>query len=95
MALNRRTLANTLKAQFDLDDQEAKSLVDEIFQVISDTLETHGTVKLSGFGSFQVSTSPQRMGRNPKTGEPAVISERKRVTFKPSKVLLSKPLDKD
>ena len=30
-------------------------------------------VKLSGFGVFQVRAKRERMGRNPKTGEPAAI----------------------
>ena len=45
------------------------------------------TVKLSSFGSFVVRQKKERLGRNPKTGEPACISARRILTFKPSPTL--------
>jgi len=39
------------------------------------------SVKLSGFGNFQLRDKPQRPGRNPKTGEAIPISARRVVTF--------------
>jgi integration host factor subunit alpha len=39
---------------------------------------------LSSFGSFVVRQKGERLGRNPKTGEPAPISPRRIVVFKPS-----------
>ena len=41
-------------------------------------------VKFAGFGSFKILTKPQRMGRNPKTGEDAIISARRVAAFRPS-----------
>jgi integration host factor subunit alpha len=87
MTITRQTLSSTLKEKYELSDYEAKQLVDGIFEEISSALEDHGEVKLSGFGKFTVSDSPERVGRNPKTGEEAVISARKRITFKPSSAL--------
>ena len=37
----------------------------------------------------------KRMGRNPRTGEEAVIAERKVVTFKPSKIFRNIVCDED
>jgi integration host factor subunit alpha len=47
-------------------------------------------VKLSSFGSFQVRSKNQRIGRNPKTGEEVPILPRQVLVFKPSNVLKSK-----
>ncbi|NCZ30353.1 MAG: integration host factor subunit alpha, partial [Betaproteobacteria bacterium] len=52
-------------------------------------LESNETVKLSGFGNFQLRDKPQRPGRNPKTGEEIPISARRVVTFHPSQKLKS------
>ena len=45
------------------------------------------SVKLSGFGNFQLRDKPQRPGRNPKTGEEIPISARRVVTFHASQKL--------
>jgi hypothetical protein len=48
------------------------------------------TVKLSSFGSFVVRKKGERVGRNPKTGQPAAISARRILVFKPSAILKQK-----
>ena len=50
-------------------------------------LERGESVKLSGFGNFQLRDKPQRPGRNPKTGEEIPISARRVVTFHASQKL--------
>ena len=45
------------------------------------------SVKLSGFGNFQLRDKQQRPGRNPKTGEEIPISARRVVTFHASQKL--------
>jgi integration host factor subunit alpha len=44
-------------------------------------------VKISGFGNFDILDKKERIGRNPKTGEIAIISARKVVTFRAGKKL--------
>ena len=46
-----------------------------------------GGGKISSFGSFSVRDKAPRWGRNPKTGEPALIGARRVVVFKPSPTL--------
>jgi integration host factor subunit alpha len=45
------------------------------------------SVKLSSFGSFMVRQKKERIGRNPKTKEEAVIDARRVVVFRASKEL--------
>jgi integration host factor subunit alpha len=45
------------------------------------------TVKIIGFGSFEVRDKKPRKGRNPQTGEDIVIDARRVITFGPSAVL--------
>jgi integration host factor subunit alpha len=47
-------------------------------------------VKLSSFGSFQVRSKGQRVGRNPKTGEEVPIMPRRVLVFRASHVLKDK-----
>ena len=59
-------------------------LVDEILQSIK-----KGNFNLKNIGSFKIISKKERIGRNPKTKKEYVISKRKSVSFKPSKLLLS------
>jgi len=47
-------------------------------------------VKLSGFGVFSIRSKNERLGRNPRNGEPARITPRKVVVFRASRVLKSR-----
>ena len=63
------------------------SYVEELLNLIKDTLETGETIKISGFGLFEPKQTNARRGRNPQTGEAISIEARKVLTFKPSSVL--------
>ncbi|AFZ82765.1 integration host factor subunit alpha [Candidatus Kinetoplastidibacterium crithidiae] len=65
----------------------SKNIVDSFFEEIRSSLANGKEVKLSGFGNFSLLDKEQRPGRNPKTGIPTVISARRVVTFRPSKIL--------
>lgn len=69
--------------------QESGDLLDDALELIGAALETEGVVKLSRFGNFVVREKSAREGRNPKTGEEALISARRVVTFRPSPLLKS------
>ncbi len=62
-------------------------MVEAFFDVIREALEQGDSVKLSGFGNFQLRDKPQRPGRNPKTGEEIPITARRVVTFHASQKL--------
>lgn len=98
--LTKAELADLLFEMVGLNKREAKEVVDIFFEEIRETLVSGTSVKLSGFGNFQLRDKPQRPGRNPKTGEAIPIAARRVVTFHASQKLKSyvqdpakKPLD--
>ncbi len=88
--LTRVELTDAVVRQVGLTRQESSDLLDRMLELISDSLENDGAVKLSRFGNFNVRLKAAREGRNPKTGIEATISARKVVTFKPSPMLKSR-----
>lgn len=90
MSNTRRQIAERISIECSINMRDAKTIFDAILRQMSDALARGEDVKLAGFGSFRTHVSPERVGRNPKTGEPALISERQRVTFKPSSTLLGR-----
>jgi integration host factor subunit alpha len=87
MTLTKAELADLLYEEVGLNKREAKDMVEGMFEEIRNALEAADTVKLSGFGNFQLRDKPQRPGRNPKTGEDMPITARRVVTFHPSNKL--------
>ena len=85
--LTKAELADLLFEQVGLNKREAKDMVETFFDEIRDALERGESVKLSGFGNFQLRDKPQRPGRNPKTGQEIPITARRVVTFHASQKL--------
>jgi integration host factor subunit alpha len=85
--LTKAELAELLFERVGLNKREAKDMVDMFFEEIRFALQRGDSVKLSGFGNFQLRDKPQRPGRNPKTGEAIPITARRVVTFHASQKL--------
>jgi len=67
--------------------KEAADLVDLVFETMKETLGRGEKIKISGFGNFVLRDKRQRQGRNPQTGDPIVITERRVLSFKASQLL--------
>ena len=92
-ALTRADLAEAVHAEVGLTRQDCADLVERTLDMIAEALQRGEAVKLSGFGVFQVRDKRARMGRNPKTGEPAAIDPRRVITFRASHVMKAKVED--
>lgn len=88
--VTRADLAEAVYEAVGLSRTESADLVERFLSIIGDALVAGENVKLSSFGSFQVRSKNQRIGRNPKTGEEVPILPRQVLVFKPSNVLKSK-----
>ena len=87
MTLTKVVLTDMLFEKVGLNKREAKDMVETFFEEIRHGLEAGESVKLSGFGNFQLRDKPTRPGRNPKTGEEIPITARRVVTFHASQKL--------
>ena len=59
-------------------------IVDNFFETLVQHLVKFNKLKISSFGTFEVISKKERIGRNPKTKVEARITPRKIVKFKPS-----------
>ena len=93
-ALTKEELQNLLFDSLGLSKRECREMVNAIFEEMRVALEAGESVKLEGFGRFQPKERPKRWARNLKSGEKIPISERRVVTFHPSKKLTAS-IDQD
>ncbi|MBT4288635.1 MAG: integration host factor subunit alpha [Deltaproteobacteria bacterium] len=90
MTVTKDDIVNGVMKKTKLDRNIAKNLIESLVKIVKGTLASGEDVLISGFGQFQVRHKWARMGRNPNPKEAHEISERKVVTFYPSKVFRKK-----
>lgn len=87
--LTRTTFREVLQIQLNLSLKDSKALLESILKNLTDLITSYDHVKIASFGTFLIHTKKERMGRNPKTKDPAPITARKSVSFRPSLCLRS------
>lgn len=87
----RMTKADIIEAVYEkvggFSKKEAAEIVETVFNVVKETLERGEKIKISGFGNFVLRDKRKRQGRNPQTGDPIIITERRVLNFKASQIL--------
>jgi integration host factor subunit alpha len=83
----KEDIIHDVRTKTKIDRSLARNLVESILRFIKETLASGDRVMISRFGDFKVTHKKARIGRNPKTKVTYEISERKVVTFSPSKIL--------
>jgi len=88
--MNKSDLINVVRERAGLSRKEAEQAVLTFFNEISSSLEKGDRVEIRGFGSFTVKKYKSYTGRNPKSGDPISVPEKKLPFFKVGKELKGK-----
>ncbi len=83
--LTKKEIINSLYMQIGFSKKISEEMLEDILDIIVENLKKYRKLKISNFGTFSVKSKRSRIGRNPKTKEKKIISERNIVSFKPSK----------
>ena len=83
--LTKKDIINSIYMQIGFSKAISETLFNDIFDIILQKIINHKRVKISKFGTFELRTKKQRLGRNPKTKQEKIISERNVILFKASK----------
>ena len=67
-----------------ISKEVAAIVLDALADIVIANTDGGIAVRIPGLGTFSAKTTPARMGRNPKTGEPAAIAARRKLVFKAS-----------
>lgn len=80
MSLKKIDIARNISSKAIVSDLVGKNLVNSFIDFIK-LKSIESDVKIANFGTFTNKVTPQRIGRNPKTGEKHVITERIKLSF--------------
>jgi len=90
MSLTKAHITEALFSKNLFTKGECAQIVDRVFELMRQTLESGEEIMISGFGKFQLRRKSRRRGRNPHSGAPLDLPPRIVVTFKCSGVLREK-----
>ena len=85
--MTKADIVNSVQAKMGFSRRLTGAVVNDLLEIIKETLLKGESVKISGFGNFEIREKNARRGRNPRTGEELTISARKVLRIKPSQVL--------
>ena len=85
--LTKKEIINSIYMQMGFSKKICENLLEDFFLILLEELIKNKKVKISNFGTFILRYKKSRLGRNPKTLEKSIISERNVILFKSSKEL--------
>jgi integration host factor subunit alpha len=85
--MTKKDIVEKIHTATGLSRKDSAAMMESVFAIMKESLETGETIKVSGFGNFEIKQKNARRGRNPQTGEAITIAARKVLTFKPSSLL--------
>ena len=88
MSFGRNDIYNNISAKALISKDSSKEFFTNFLNLVASRSKSR-VVKISKFGTFYTKSTPQRIGRNPKTKEEFVISKRSKLFFKPSNKIRS------
>ena len=85
--MNKKELINAISEKTELSKKDSEKALKAFNDVVTEELKKGEKVQLVGFGTFEVSERPERVGRNPQTKETMTIAASKSPKFKAGKAL--------
>ena len=85
--MNKSQLAEAVAREARLSKIDAVKALNAFVKVAVEALRGDEKILLTGLGTFSTVRYPERMGRNPRTGEAVTIPARRVVVFTPSEKL--------
>lgn len=88
--VTKKEISKSIYSKFGTSEKTISLFVDNIFNIFKKILKEEKKLNLKNIGTFKILNKSKRIGRNPKTGENHLISERKSLSFKVSESLKNK-----
>ncbi len=85
--MNKKDVIDAVASKTGLSKKDTDSAINAVLDVVTETLQSRGTVAFTGFGTFSTSDRAARAGVNPLTKEKIQIAATTVPKFKAGKTL--------
>ena len=86
--MNKTDLSKQIALRMNITGKESLQFITTLCEVLEQEFEQGHAVSIQNFGSFIAWEQPERVGRNPRNGTPALIPAHKIIKFRTGKGLL-------
>lgn len=86
----KKDIARAIAQEYKITQVKAKQVIQGVLDAIVDVLVEQERLELRNFGVFEVVVRKERKARNPRTDQPVTVPRRKRVRFKPGRLILQR-----
>ena len=83
MSFGKKDIIKNVSSKAQISSENSSIFLKKFLDLIKQTSKSK-IIKISNYGAFSMKTTPQRVGRNPKTKEEFIILKRSKLSFKPS-----------
>lgn len=83
MSLTKKKISKAISKNIGINNKNSHALLNKLISIII-TNSKNKIVKISGFGTFDIKSSPERLGRNPSNMKSYKIIKRDKLNLKPS-----------
>ena len=90
MTLTKAQIIDAIPEELSVSRKKSVEVVETLLEIIKRQMENGEDVLISGFGKFCIKDKKSRRGRNPATGSDMMLSQRRVVVFRCSKLLRDK-----
>lgn len=87
VVLSKKELVDAMSVKGEILKKDAEKAVNLFTETVVEALTKGESVRIPGFGTFEVTERAARECRNPRTGETMIVEASKSPKFKPSKAL--------
>ena len=85
--MNKKEFIGVIAAKAGVSKKDTEAVYDALFASIIENLKAGEKVQVTGFGPFEVRERPERVAKNPRTGESVKVAASKSPAFKAGKAL--------
>ena len=85
-SLKKEDISKAIKEKLGFSLNFSKNIINDLLLIFSEIIKNEKLV-IKNIGTIKTLNKKSRLGRNPKTKEPYIISERKSLSYTPSKIL--------
>lgn len=89
MKLTKKKISKIVSRELKVPISTSESFLNSFIGILKSKPRT-SDLKISGFGTFVIKSSPERYGRNPLNMKPYKINARKKLNFRPSSKIKEK-----
>ena len=88
MSLGKKDISKNISTKAHISFITSEKFLNSFLDLLKDK-GRNNIIKISKFGTFERKTTPQRIGRNPKSKEEYLIKKRSKLFFKNSNIVKS------